>query len=131
MLIRSLFILLSALFLFYAHDVRAENLDAVSAQKMIREYKGTDLVVLDIRTPFEIKQSGYIKGAIFKNAYDRDFLAYIKGLDKKKTYIIYCHSGYRSTHVYRMMVKDGYKVYHIPGGIMEWTSKKLPLEQPK
>jgi len=131
MFIRSLFIILSAILLFFSQDVSAENISAKDVQKMIRDYKAADLVILDIRTPFEIRQSGFIKGAIFKNAYDRDFLAYIKALDKSKTYILYCHSGYRSTHVYRLMVKEGYKVYHMPGGIIEWTRSSLSLEKSK
>ena len=65
---------------------KSQDVDAATFKKMIEAKKG---VLIDLRTPDEIKTKGKIKGAV-----EIDFLAVnaeevIKKLDKKKTYLVY------------------------------------------
>lgn len=86
-------------------------------------------VLLDVRTPYELKDSGKIKGAIIKNAYDPDMKKYVSKLDKKTEYIVYCHSGVRSAKVVKLMEANGIKGINLLGGISEWLKKGLPTEK--
>ncbi|MFT6632113.1 MAG: rhodanese-related sulfurtransferase [Bacteriovoracaceae bacterium] len=86
------------------------------------ELADKNIVILDIRTPYEHK-SGIIKGAIKKNAYNDDFEKYVKALDKKKTYLIYCHSGGRSYKATDLFTRHGLKAFNVKGGISAWKDQ--------
>jgi len=49
-------------------------------------------------------------------------------LDKKKDYIIYCHSGVRGGYFMNKMRDSGFhRAYNILGGFVGWKVSKLPL----
>jgi len=80
-----------------------------------------DVVLLDVRTPEEIAQ-GKIEGAIEINFYDENFSAKMKGLEKDKTYLIYCRSGNRSGKACKIMSEQGFKkLYNLKGGYTAWS----------
>ncbi|MFT5512213.1 MAG: rhodanese-related sulfurtransferase [Bacteroidia bacterium] len=86
--------------------------------------KEADVVMVDVRTPGEVAD-GYIKGAShFIDFYGDDFQEKVKGLDKSKTYVIYCRSGGRSGKAAEFMVENGFKtVYNLEGGISAYSGE--------
>ena len=86
--------------------------------------KGDNVVVLDVRTPEETAQ-GKIEGAMEINLHDPDFAKKISGLDKEKTYLVYCRSGHRSSIASGEMAKQGFKkIYNLVGGYNAWSAEK-------
>ena len=86
-------------------------------------------VIIDLRTPNEIKTKGKIAGAI-----EIDFLAIdaeekIKKLDKNKTYMIYCAGGGRSSDCKDLMVKERFKnIIHLTKGFDDWKKQGFEVE---
>lgn len=107
----------------------AQNNDQISIEKFTKMAKDKNFkkVIIDVRTPSEWKKTGGIKNAIFKNLYDSDALNFIKKLDKKKEYVIYCKSGGRSQRFVNLMLKHNLKVLNLSGGIDKWMSLKKTL----
>ncbi|MDH5398167.1 MAG: rhodanese-like domain-containing protein [Cyclobacteriaceae bacterium] len=86
------------------------------------KFKSTENhVLLDVRTPNEVGQ-GYIEGAINIDTRDGAFREKIAGLEKDKTYFVYCHSGGRSRSTFNLMKGLGFSVYELQGGITAWRS---------
>lgn len=81
-----------------------------------------DAVIMDVRTPGEFA-AGHIRGAVLLDYLDS--AAFVQGyrlLDRSRTYYIYCRSGRRSRSAARMMLRDGYKVADMKGGIDAWIA---------
>lgn len=100
--------------------------ESILSKEFHQMKKQDKFVVIDLRTPKEWKETGIITGAITKNTYDSDFKEFIKKLDKSKTYVIYCHSGGRSSKVQNMMDSANLKNINIKDGITGWKSNNLP-----
>ena len=97
----------------------------------ITQKLSADSVILDVRTKAEVKR-GYIKGMVNKNFHDEDFAAYAEGLDRSKTYYIYCHSGGRSgsaAGVMSKMKKKFKKIVNVDGGMKSWKANAFPVEK--
>jgi rhodanese-related sulfurtransferase len=124
---RTLVILLFAAMGVFANAQTGKDVDAATFKKLIEEKKG---VLIDLRTPDEIKTKGKIK-----EADEIDFLALgaedkIKKLDKKKTYLIYCAGGGRSGDCKDLMVKEGFKeVINLAKGIEDWKRQGFEIEK--
>jgi len=80
-----------------------------------------DTVFLDVRTLDE-RKDGYIEGSIHSDFKKKEeFLRSIDSMDKDKSYIIYCKSGYRSTRAYILMEQAGFKsIYNLSDGFDGW-----------
>lgn len=79
--------------------------------------KDGNFVILDIRTAPEF-MSGAVPGAVNMDYYDPDFFGKMKGLDKQKSYLIYCRSGSRSKGALEIMEElDFQEVYELDRGI--------------
>jgi phage shock protein E len=103
------------------------ELSAEEFKKMLDER--TDVVVLDVRTPDEIK-SGVIGTPAIIDYFRKDFADRINALDKRKTYLVYCASGFRSGETVNIMRKNGFRsAYNLRGGIHEWKKKKMPIHK--
>ncbi len=88
--------------------------------------KRPDAVILDVRTPGEFEK-GHLENAININRDGSDFDSRISELDQSQPVFVYCLSGARSASAAKRLRKQGFKeVYEMPGGMMEWRSKKLP-----
>jgi len=84
-----------------------------------------DINILDIRTPKEFN-AGHIKNAININFYDKDFDQQIQKLDKNKTIVVYCHSGYRSHRSLKLFEDKGFEtVYDMTDGYKGWQAFKM------
>lgn len=94
-------------------------------EKLISKKKNT---LLDIRTPEEMKE-GYISGAENLDFLAEDFPEKIEGLDKSKTYLIYCRSGKRTAKAGAAMKAAGFKhVIMLDGGITAWKNEGKPIK---
>lgn len=105
----------------------SKDVDAATFKKMIEEKKG---ILIDLRTPDEIKTKGKIKGAKEIDFLAKDSEEQIKKLDKKKTYLIYCAGGGRSGDCRDLMVKEGFKeVINLAKGIEDWKKQGFEVEK--
>jgi len=118
-------IILVALFVVQACRPKAPTNDehyrsvSVDEAKTIMAQQNTR--ILDVRTPEEVQQ-GYIDGAYKFDVLAPGFEDSIKGLDKEKTYVVYCRSGGRSVKASNIMLKLGFKdVVNMEGGYTAWT----------
>jgi phage shock protein E len=87
--------------------------------------KDKEVVILDVRTPEEFKETRVIgaRNIDFKNP---TFKSEIEKLDKSKTYKIYCRSGNRSGKTMEMMKGMGFSDLENLGGVKE-ASEKLKV----
>jgi len=97
-----------------------------TALKLIKE-RGSDITILDIR-PKEEFVIEHIPRAINLDYDGHQFQQKVDKLDKKKDYIIYCHSGVRGGYFMNKMRDSGFhSAYNILGGFVGWKVSKLPL----
>lgn len=76
-------------------------------------------VVLDVRRPEEYA-AGHLQGArnldwLNPAAFEKG----LQGLDKSRTYFVYCRSGKRSNAAAKRMKREGFKVYDLSGGYLK------------
>jgi len=103
-------------FSFFKKDY--EDLSPEAFKQQLEEHP--DAVLLDVRTPEEYARD-HISGAKLMNCYDSDFESRLDKMDREKTYLVYCHSGGRSSSVCNLMKEKGFKtVYNLRGGIVAW-----------
>lgn len=81
-------------------------------------------VILDVRTSEEMEE-GFIPEAIHIDIYQgQEFMNEVQGLDKTKSYYVYCKSGGRSGQACAIMSQLGFKnAYNLVGGIMQWSGE--------
>jgi rhodanese-related sulfurtransferase len=72
-------------------------------------------VIIDLRTPFEVKHFGAIKNAI--NIPVDDLRNRLGELSPDKTYILYCAVGLRGYIAYRILSQMGFKAKNLSGGM--------------
>lgn len=103
------------------------NMGPGEAQALIRENAGTrDFVVLDVRTPGEFAQ-GHLEGAVLVDYRSPGFREEMAGLEKTKTYLVYCRTGNRSARAMGIMGELGFRsIYNLEGGIKRWVEEGLP-----
>ena len=93
--------------------------------------KDPKIVVVDLRTPKEFF-AGHIKGAININMNDKNFAAKLGKLDRKKTYLMHCRSGGRSSASLQVWKRLGFeKVLHLASGTLGWEKAGQQVEVPK
>ena len=86
-------------------------------------------ILLDVRTPKEYAE-GHLAGSQQLDYLNPEaFNAGISKLDKSRTYYIYCRSGKRSHGACLKMQKQGFKIYDMEGGILNWTKLGMPVER--
>ncbi|MBE8540131.1 rhodanese-like domain-containing protein [Geoglobus acetivorans] len=98
------------------------------AYRLIQENRDNpEFIIIDVRTPQEYSQM-HIDGAINIDFYSPKFRDELNGLDKSKTYLIYCRTGHRSGEALKIMDELGFEhVYEMEGGIMQWMAKGYPV----
>ena len=104
------------------------NISPEKALELIENIqKGTDFVILDVRTPKEF-ESGHIEGAVNIDFRDENFSQKMENLEKEKKYLICCGSGVRASKAMSLMEDLGYiEVYNMLGGIRMWKTSGFPL----
>lgn len=83
----------------------------------------TAVQLIDVRTPSEYVE-GHLYGAVLINVQDSDFLKRATAqLVQECPVAVYCRSGRRSASAACLLVKAGYEVVNLDGGIMAWQSE--------
>ena len=91
--------------------------------------KDKSIVVLDVRTPEEFKE-GHIPGAVNLDFNGDNFDKELAGLDRKKTYLMHCAAGGRSSQAEDQMTELKFQsVLHLKEGFNGWKKKNQPVEK--
>ena len=108
----------------------------------LAQVKAGKLILVDVRTPAEWKQTGVAQGAALldmqhpkgANGFMDDLLKLTKG-DKNAPVALICRTGNRSTQVQRYLESQGFtRVYNIAEGMAGsaagpgWLRRGLPLQ---
>lgn len=110
-------------------QTKVEHVDAATFKKMIDEKK---YYLIDLRTDDELKNKGFIKGAVQIDFFKKDAESVISNLDHKKTYLIYCAGGGRSGQCAELMEKQGFThVVDLEKGFDDWKKKGFEVEMKK
>jgi rhodanese-related sulfurtransferase len=109
-------------------DLSAQSMAPRDFKQLLdKRHGGSDLLLLDIRTPREF-ESGHIQGAVLLDFYSRDFVERLKTLDRAKTYLVYCRSGNRSAKSLALFNQLGFtQAYHLETGIRGWLQERYPI----
>ena len=107
---------------------RNKGFKTVSSDEFARIIGDTDTVQLvDVRTKEEYEE-GHISNALLIDYYSYNFEEQaIAKLSKEKTVAVYCRSGRRSASAAQKLVKLGYEVINLDGGILAWERAKMPI----
>lgn len=108
-------------------SAQSDSIDTLAPQSFIKQAKAdTTAIILDVRTPEEYKEE-HLAGARQLDFLNTSvFDAGIKQLDKSHTYYVYCRSGKRSHNACIKMKKQGFKVFDMEGGILNWKKLGMP-----
>lgn len=120
--------ILAAIGLGTASCSAEDGIVVLSPKEFISQAKAdTTAVILDVRTPAEYAE-GHLEGAKQLDYLDAEaFDAGVKSLDKANTYYVYCRSGRRSHGACEKMKAQGFKVFDMEGGYLNWTKQGLPV----
>jgi rhodanese-related sulfurtransferase len=95
-----------------------ERLDVITGPDLAREIKSGDKpYVLDVRQPGEFR-TGHIPGAHLIPL--GEVAKRIEEIPKDKVIVTVCRSGHRSAMAAQQLVKAGYTVKNLAGGMMAW-----------
>ncbi len=102
------------------------HVDPAAAQTLIEQKKA---VILDVRTPKEYA-AGHIADAKNIDFNAADFEKNLDLLDKKRTYLVHCAAGGRSTKSLEVFKKLGFTaVVHLDGGFQAWEKAGKPVKK--
>ena len=108
----------------------SDGIIVLAPQAFIDQAKAdTTSILLDVRTPKEYAEGHLANTRQLDYLNPEAFDAGISKLDKSRTYYIYCRSGKRSHGACLKMQKQGFKVYDMEGGILNWTKLGMPIER--
>lgn len=90
--------------------------------------EGTEILLVDIRTPGEIAQ-GAIPDALQMPMHLIPLR--LGELPKERDVVLYCRSGARSYQACAYLMQQGYdRVLNLRGGIIAWARHGFPIETP-
>lgn len=104
-----------------------KNISNIELNQLLKE--GKSLLLIDVRTPEEYK-TGYIKGAVNIDFYNKDFKSQLAQVSSDKPIVLYCTLGVRSKKATKILDELGVKdYYNLLGGINRWIKKGYPLSK--
>ncbi len=115
-----------------ASSQQSQGFQSLSPQQASQLIAQTpNLLIVDVRTPRELKQDGLIKGSV-----NLPFWAVLRGqhnLPKDRPLLVVCAVGGRSYAAGQVLVRQqGYRqVYNLSGGISAWKKAGLPVVYPQ
>ena len=117
-------------------EVADKETETLCVDEVINFLNDDNYLIIDVRDYREIKREGKIPGAFScprgmlefwidpKSPYHKDIF------NKKKIYIFYCASAWRSALASKTALDMGLKpVYHLKGGFNEWVKKNGSVEK--
>ncbi|MEI0798596.1 rhodanese-like domain-containing protein [Brachyspira intermedia] len=91
-------------------SVKVVNKNGLAINDFISSWKADpNIILVDVRTPQEIKETGTIKGAMNIDYRAKGYSKKILSLDKTKKYFFYCKSGGRSGKTVQYLLDNGLK----------------------
>jgi len=87
---------------------------------------GKHPLVIDVRQPDEYRGS-HITGS--KLIPLNDLRKHVKELPKGREIVCVCASGSRSRVAARFLLKEGFTVFDMQGGMTAWKQAKLPVQK--
>ena len=108
-------------------QIKTEKRETLAVEEFSQRMMSKSVVLVDVRTPKEYAE-GHLEGAT-NVAWGDDFEKQWKaaGIKKRFTVAVYCRSGRRSKAAATALVKQGYKVIELEGGIMAWQKAGKPV----
>ncbi|WP_052256660.1 rhodanese-like domain-containing protein [Salinicoccus sp. YB14-2] len=89
--------------------------------------KNDDTVLIDVRETDELKETGYVPGAIHLPLTTFDIENKDLKDHKDDTVYVMCRSGKRSERVQHMLIDEGYDAVNVEGGILEYEGDREEL----
>lgn len=101
----------------------------VDADEFEREIASDSVQLVDVRTAGEFAEGHIAAGRVVNiDVKTPDFAVRADELlDKGKTVAVYCRSGKRSAYAAGQLVKSGFRVINLDGGILAWRQKGKPV----
>ena len=91
-------------------NVKVVNKNGLALNDFISSWKADpNIILVDVRTPQEIKETGTVKGAMNIDYRAKGYSKKILSLDKTKKYFFYCKSGGRSGKTVQYLLDNGFK----------------------
>jgi rhodanese-related sulfurtransferase len=111
-----------------APGAELRQVSANQADELIKANTGNrNFVILDIRTPGEYRE-GHIPNAVLLDFQSPSFRENLSGLNKNRTYLMYCRSGNRSGRAMGLFGELGFtRVLELRGGIKSWLASGRTL----
>lgn len=91
---------------------------SISVEDLKIRIKEQNIVVLDVREPWELKIAKISKSVSIPM---QEIPKRLNELNKDINYAVLCHSGIRSYHVAIYLDKEGFNVWNVDGGIDRWS----------
>ena len=79
-------------------------------------------VLIDLRTPMEVRMSGLIDGAV--HIHIDELRARLDELDRDRQYILYCAVGMRAYLGHRILLQHGFESKNLSGGYVTYLANK-------
>ncbi len=130
---KNTFVLFALLFLIgtrgFAQTAVQDSIQVLSISQFEKMAAKKKSKIIDVRTPEEVAE-GHLADATTINFLSPDFASQVIGLNKKRTYLLYCRSGSRTRKAADAMQKMGFKhVYMLEGGINAWKEAGKAVEK--
>lgn len=108
-------------------SAQSDGIHILAPKDFIEQAKAdTTAIILDVRTTEEYKEEHLAGARLLDFLNTAVFDAGIKQLDNTHTYYVYCRSGKRSHNACLKMKKQGFKVFDMEGGILNWKRLGMP-----
>lgn len=108
-------------------SAQSDGIHILAPKDFIKQAKAdTTAIILDVRTTEEYKEEHLAGARLLDFLNTAVFDAGIKQLDNTHTYYVYCRSGKRSHNACLKMKKQGFKVFDMEGGILNWKKLGMP-----
>lgn len=111
------------------NQVKAGKSETLPVGEFAQRIQSKSVVLVDVRTPKEYAE-GHLQGATnvtWGDDFEKQWNA--AGIKKRFTVAVYCRSGRRSKAAAKELVKMGYNVIDLDGGIMAWQKAGKPVEK--
>ncbi len=111
-------------------SIISEVLAVDGFQKKYAELKNedSDFILIDVRTPKELLETGHLEGAINMDYYSPTFKHEMLELSRTTPTLIYCKSGGRSGKTRLILKGMGFlEVYDLKDGIIAWLDADKPV----
>ena len=109
------------------HQAKTEKCETLTVEEFSQRMMSKSVVLVDVRTPKEYAE-GHLQSATniaWGDDFEKQWNA--AGIKKRFTVAVYCRSGRRSSSAASALVKMGYKVIELKGGIQAWGKAGKPV----